>query len=70
MLRSDETQMLRLGAGNEAWKFLKRRLKEFGLSDEGGALRTKGNCLRVCEKEHLIRGRIVADYLIIAHPLE
>ena len=32
-----------------AWKFLKRRLSELGLSDrEGGVLRTKADCLRVC----------------------
>ena len=29
--------------------FLKRRLKELGLSERGGVLRTKANCLRVCE---------------------
>lgn len=32
-----------------AWDFLKRRLKELGLSDQGGVLRTKANCLRICE---------------------
>ena len=32
-----------------AWKFLKRRLKELGLSEQGGILRTKANCLRICE---------------------
>ena len=32
-----------------AWAFLKRRLKELGLSERGGVLRTKANCLRVCE---------------------
>ena len=32
-----------------AWDFLKRRLKELGLSDQGGILRTKANCLRICE---------------------
>jgi (2Fe-2S) ferredoxin len=32
-----------------AWEFLKRRLKELGLADRGGVLRTKANCLRVCE---------------------
>src|SRR4026209_110347 len=32
-----------------AWDFLKRRLKELGLSDSGGILRTKANCLRICE---------------------
>ena len=32
-----------------AWGFLKRRLKELGLSERGGILRTKANCLRICE---------------------
>jgi len=31
-----------------AWDFLKRRLKELGLSEHGGVLRTKANCLRIC----------------------
>jgi (2Fe-2S) ferredoxin len=35
--------------GHAAWDYLKRRLKELGLSDEGGILRTKANCLRICE---------------------
>jgi hypothetical protein len=33
--------------GLVAWEFLKRRLKELGLSDQGGILRTKANCLRI-----------------------
>lgn len=32
-----------------AWDYLKRRLKELGLSEHGGILRTKANCLRICE---------------------
>ena len=32
-----------------AWDYLKRRLKELGLSESGGILRTKANCLRICE---------------------
>ena len=33
----------------EAWQFLKRRLKELGLVDEPEAVfRSKANCLRVC----------------------
>jgi len=32
-----------------AWEYLKRRLKELGLSEQGGVLRTKANCLRICE---------------------
>ena len=35
--------------GIAAWDFLKTRLKELGLSDQGGILRTKANCLRICE---------------------
>src|SRR5882724_5903439 len=32
-----------------AWDFLKRRLKELKLSEQGGILRTRANCLRICE---------------------
>jgi len=33
----------------QSWEFLKRRLRELGLVDaEGGVLRTKANCLRIC----------------------
>ena len=32
-----------------AWQYLKRRLAELGLSEEGGVYRTKANCLRICE---------------------
>src|SRR3954453_22983601 len=35
--------------GIAAWDFLKKRLHELGLSDQGGILRTKANCLRICE---------------------
>ncbi|MGD8414631.1 MAG: (2Fe-2S) ferredoxin domain-containing protein [Candidatus Latescibacterota bacterium] len=33
----------------EAWDYLKARLRELGLSEKGGVLRTKANCLRICE---------------------
>ena len=36
-------------SGIAAWDFLKKRLRELGLSDQGGILRTKVNCLRICE---------------------
>jgi (2Fe-2S) ferredoxin len=32
-----------------AWAYLKKRLKELGLSERGGVARTKANCLRICE---------------------
>ena len=35
--------------GLAAWDYLKKRLKELGLSEQGGILRTKANCLRICE---------------------
>ena len=35
--------------GLAAWDYLKRRLKELGLSERGGTLRSKANCLRICE---------------------
>jgi len=35
--------------GLAAWDFLKRRLKELGLSEQGGVLRSKVNCFRICE---------------------
>jgi (2Fe-2S) ferredoxin len=34
--------------GMESWEFLKARLKELNLDEEGGTFRTKANCLRVC----------------------
>ncbi|MEO8256876.1 MAG: hypothetical protein ABI868_05965 [Acidobacteriota bacterium] len=38
-----------LERGIAAWDYLKRRLKELGLSEQGGIQRTKTNCLRICE---------------------
>ena len=35
--------------GLAAWNYLKHRLRELGLSEQGGVLRSKVNCLRVCE---------------------
>jgi (2Fe-2S) ferredoxin len=31
-----------------AWNYLKKRLKELGLAEQGGIVRTKANCLRIC----------------------
>ena len=35
-------------ASTESWAYLKRRLREEGLSEHGGVLRTKADCLRIC----------------------
>jgi (2Fe-2S) ferredoxin len=38
-----------VAASEASWKYLKRRLRELGLSDvDGGVLRTRASCLRVC----------------------
>ena len=34
--------------GLKSWDYLKNRLKELGLSEQGGVMRTKANCLRIC----------------------
>jgi (2Fe-2S) ferredoxin len=38
-----------VAASGAAWEYLKRRLKELGLSDQGGILRTRAGCLRICQ---------------------
>ncbi|HYD24598.1 MAG TPA: (2Fe-2S) ferredoxin domain-containing protein [Croceibacterium sp.] len=35
-------------AGERSWKFLKRRLRELGLTGSGGVQRTKADCLQIC----------------------
>jgi (2Fe-2S) ferredoxin len=35
-------------AGLASWEYLKRRLDELKLVNEGGVFRTKANCLRIC----------------------
>lgn len=36
--------------GLKSWEFLKGRLKELNLDQQGGVFRTKANCLRVCKR--------------------
>ena len=43
-----EPKCSRKEASLESWAYLKQRLKELDLVDEGGVYRTKANCLRVC----------------------
>jgi (2Fe-2S) ferredoxin len=35
--------------GAAAWAYLKQRLIDLGLSEQGGVLRTRANCLRICQ---------------------
>lgn len=37
-------------AGLESWNYLKNRLRELNLDEQGGVYRTKANCLRICKR--------------------
>lgn len=43
-----EPKCCRKEEGLASWEFLKTRLRALGLSEHGGAYRTKANCLRIC----------------------
>ena len=50
LLCADQTEpkCSRKEVGIEAWNYLKTRLKELNLSQQGRIFRTKANCLRIC----------------------
>jgi (2Fe-2S) ferredoxin len=50
LLCADQTKPKCSGreASLASWEFLKARLKELGLTGQGGIYRTKANCLQVC----------------------
>ena len=45
-----EAKCSRKDASIEAWTYLKQRLNELGLVDDGTVYRTKANCLRICQQ--------------------
>lgn len=47
---SEKQKCCRREEGKAAWSYLKKRLKELGLTGPGGTVqRTKADCLQICE---------------------